>query len=301
MFSSYHAIENGIDDDYKALNPIIDSKKLLVIVDRNNKFLGFKVGDGKKKYNDISFFKSGSNDTTTPIKIDIDDELSDTSTNPVQNKVITEALRNINIPIDNEINEESENPVQNKVIATELRKLFQSVSDGKQLIALAITDKGVITSATDSFEQMAKNIMSLKKNDLDIRVYDIFTSIIPLGDLSVANMKDSVNIKTQIPTGVSFTEVFTEIKLNGLSVASMTDTVSTSDIDFVVHYYTIDISKKSKYTYNQDYVLTDTKFGLKTGYEYYGVEETIDSGRMQSIELDFTKFASVEEVTISNG
>ena len=65
MFSSYQAIENGIDDDYKALNPIIDSKKLLVIVDRNNKFLGFKVGDGKTKYNDIDFIKLGNSDKSS--------------------------------------------------------------------------------------------------------------------------------------------------------------------------------------------------------------------------------------------
>lgn len=227
--------------------------------------------------------------------IDVDDEISDTSENPVQNKVIAEALKNVKIPVDNEINAESENPVQNKVIAAELEKLFQSVSEGKRLIALAITDRGVITSATDSFEQMAKNIMSLKRNDLDIRVSDTFSPV-TLDGLSVANMKDSINIETQIPTDVSFSEVFAGIKLGGLSMASMTDSIATNE---VIKYYTIDISKKSKYTYNQDYVLTDTKYELKTNYEYYGVEETIDSGRMESIELDFTKFANVEEVTIN--
>lgn len=35
---------------------------------------------------------------------------------------------------------------------------FQSVSDGKELIADAITDKGVTTSATDTFQTMATNI-----------------------------------------------------------------------------------------------------------------------------------------------
>ena len=232
--------------------------------------------------------------------IDVDDEISDTSENPVQNKVIAEALKNVKIPVDDEINAESENPVQNKVIAAELEKLFQSVSEGKRLIALAITDRGVITSATDSFEQMAKNIMSLKRNDLDIRISDTFKPV-ALGGLSVVSMKDSVNVKTQIPTGVSFTEVFVGIKLGGLSVASMTDTVSTSDIDFVVHYYTIDISKKSKYTYDNNYVLTDTKYELRTDYNYVGTEETIDAGSLKSVQLDFTQFASTEEVNIISG
>ena len=37
-------------------------------------------------------------------------------------------------------------------------ELFQSVSEGKSLIAAAVTDKGVETAATDSFTTMAGNI-----------------------------------------------------------------------------------------------------------------------------------------------
>lgn len=37
-------------------------------------------------------------------------------------------------------------------------ELFTSVSDGKTLVAAAITDKGVATAATDTFAQMAENI-----------------------------------------------------------------------------------------------------------------------------------------------
>lgn len=40
-------------------------------------------------------------------------------------------------------------------------EVFQSVSNGKELIADAITDKGVSTSASDSFQTMAENIESL--------------------------------------------------------------------------------------------------------------------------------------------
>lgn len=41
-------------------------------------------------------------------------------------------------------------------------QLFQSVSDGKSKIAEAITDKGVATSANDSFDTMAGNIRSIQ-------------------------------------------------------------------------------------------------------------------------------------------
>jgi len=40
-------------------------------------------------------------------------------------------------------------------------EVFQSVSNGKTLIAAAITDKGIQTAATDSFQTMASNISSL--------------------------------------------------------------------------------------------------------------------------------------------
>ena len=67
--------------------------------------------------------------------------------------------------IDKELDINSENPVENKVISskleeldTELIDIKKSVSDGKELVATAITDKGVATSQTDSFATMAENI-----------------------------------------------------------------------------------------------------------------------------------------------
>ena len=67
--------------------------------------------------------------------------------------------------IDKELDINSENPVENKVISskleeldTELIDIKKSVSDGKTLVATAITDKGVATSSTDNFATMAENI-----------------------------------------------------------------------------------------------------------------------------------------------
>lgn len=44
------------------------------------------------------------------------------------------------------------------VDAMVIKEVFQSVSDGKELIALAITGKEIYTSAEDTFAQMAENI-----------------------------------------------------------------------------------------------------------------------------------------------
>ena len=49
-----------------------------------------------------------------------------------------------------------------KTLKGAINELFQFVSNGKELIASAITDKGVITSNNDTFQQMANNIRSIK-------------------------------------------------------------------------------------------------------------------------------------------
>ena len=67
-----------------------------------------------------------------------------------------------NITIDTALSETSENPVQNKVITSKLNEVFQSVSNGKSLIASAITDKGVSTDAEATFDTMAGNIMAIE-------------------------------------------------------------------------------------------------------------------------------------------
>ena len=67
-----------------------------------------------------------------------------------------------NITIDAALSETSENPVQNKVITSKLNEVFQSVSDGKSKIAAAITDKGISTAADATFNTMANNISKIE-------------------------------------------------------------------------------------------------------------------------------------------
>ena len=71
-----------------------------------------------------------------------------------------------------EFTEEGENPITASSVSysnttsgmtsgnvqNAIDELFQSVSEGKSLIAAAVTDKGVETAATDSFATMAGNI-----------------------------------------------------------------------------------------------------------------------------------------------
>lgn len=56
---------------------------------------------------------------------------------------------------------ESGIPADAAAVGAELKKCFQSVSDGKALVASAITDKRVPTDATATFAQMAENILKI--------------------------------------------------------------------------------------------------------------------------------------------
>ena len=84
--------------------------------------------------------------------VDAPVELTDTVINHITNKVA-------------EIERESELfQYENRVttLETQVNELFQSVSDGKTLVANAITGKGVPTSSTDTFATMASNISNIR-------------------------------------------------------------------------------------------------------------------------------------------
>lgn len=76
--------------------------------------------------------------------------------------------------VDTQLSATSKNPVENRVITGELNKVFQSVSDGKALIASAITDKGVNTESDATFETMANNIAKISP-----AIVDTATPLIP--------------------------------------------------------------------------------------------------------------------------
>ncbi len=63
------------------------------------------------------------------------------------------------------INVESYNNLNISKNATGLTEVFQNVSNGKKLIASAITDKGINTSNTDTFQTMANNINKIESDD----------------------------------------------------------------------------------------------------------------------------------------
>ena len=124
-----------------------------------------------------------------------------------------------------------------------------------------------------------------------------------VGDITInrsvvlINPQDTAIVGVQVPVGYTLSENVTSITLNRSVL--FTDPEENIIISKIVMFYMVDTSKAGKYTYDSRYVTVNDAYKLKTEYNYYGIEETIDSGRMESIQLDFTQY-TVEGVDITN-
>ena len=124
---------------------------------------------------------------------------------------------------------------------------------------------------------------------------DLFNADIPLiSDMSVITFGDSVATGTQIPTPASITELFGEIALNGaMSVIGFTDSIYVGEI---IKHYILNVSDGE---YDSRYVTADGAYMMKTEYKYTSTEQTIDSGKMCSVAIDYTGL-TVESVVVEN-
>ena len=88
-------------------------------------------------------------------------------------------------------------------IYTAINELKTSVSNGKSAVASAITDKGVSTSVSDSFSQMATNINQIKTGINGVPVYG--TDFTYTGNYQIISEDDSGNWKIKFLTSGIFT------------------------------------------------------------------------------------------------
>ena len=74
---------------------------------------------------------------------------------------------------------------------TRIEELFQSVSNGKELLASALTDKGIPTLASESFEEIARKILSLGSGEVE----ELFNLITKNGDSLATKNGDNLIYK----------------------------------------------------------------------------------------------------------
>ena len=140
---------------------------------------------------------------------------------------------------------------------TEVESLKSSVSEGKSLIASAITDKGVSTSSTATFQTMATNIKNIKTT----------TTII-----------QQVNGILENTAGVSLTSTTVQLYNNGaterISISrGILFNVSLNDYKFSIYVFDL---KNSKYYYiyssaTSSYTFRITSSSFTTGMALFNV------------------------------
>ena len=82
---------------------------------------------------------------------------------------LIEKVNNIGLELKQKANDfDSLRLTNDKTITGAINELFTSVSNGKSLLASAITDKGISTLATDSFETMKENILKINSNNVNV-------------------------------------------------------------------------------------------------------------------------------------
>ena len=129
-------LTDKINVDIAAQKQYIDSKTSAIVSDVNS---NFKDVDGA-----ITKLNNGLNNSVSSL------------TNLING--VDDRVDGVNTQISN--------------INNNINELFQSVSDGKEEIAEAITDKGITTSATASFETMANNIRKIETSSEPIEPVD---------------------------------------------------------------------------------------------------------------------------------
>lgn len=93
-----------------------------------------------------------------------------------QGKVLKDAIDGIDLSASNITYDNVETGMTATDVQDAIDEVFTSVSNGKELIADAITDKGVTTSATDSFSTMADNIAAIPSGGSGGKAYFIRTA-----------------------------------------------------------------------------------------------------------------------------
>ena len=131
--------------------------------------------------------------------------------------------------------------------------------------------------------------------DGELEFSDIFSnSVYKEPGISVVAFGENVNMDMQTPAPSSIADLFNVIQIPSIGIVGFSDALSAGEII-------------EKYVFNteagdySEYVASDTSYKLKTVYEYTGVEQSIDSGRMCAVEINTEQFSNVESVVVENG
>ena len=114
--------------------------------------------------------------------------------------------------------------------------------------------------------------------------------------VSVKAFTDTLTVSMQEPTLSGFTEKLATIKVPVVGFIGFSDSIVLNE---VITNYIFETSKKASYSYDSNYLDAEDAYKLKTEYKYTSTEQTIDSGKMCSVAIDYTGL-TVESVVVTD-
>ena len=112
----------------------------------------------------------------------------------------------------------------------ELNELKNSVSNGKTLIADAITDKGVPTSATDTFQTMANNIRDINGGGSGGATEEFYGDIVVNKTTVNVNNVDTDSIKIKLNQRPTNNQIVTITTSSHITLIDLLDTPSDDNV-----------------------------------------------------------------------
>ena len=233
--------------------------------------------------NNFSKINRAVRDGIPVVNTPVDEEMSDTSENAVQNKVIKkyidDAIANVgggsDIVVDTEISSTSTNPVQNKVVYSELQKKQGTINDLADIRSGAALGKTALQSIPS--EYVTESELTEKGYATTSQVNDKQDRINDLEEIRSGAAKGATALQSEQYKGT-----VTGVKINGTTKSPSSGVV---DLGTVITAHQ-DISGK------QDNLVSGTNIKTINGQSILG-EGNIEI----KTEVDTSSFATREELT----
>ena len=186
----------------------------------------------------------------------------------VNETYVDNAIENIsasNIPIQDTANNFTATNVEEA-----LAELFQFVSNGKTLIASAITDMGIATSNTDSFEVMANNIRMISSGSGEITTHTITNN---LTNCTTNNNNESVLSNSSYSAIITANNGYTNLSITvTMGEIDITSNVVRGNVINIPNV-TGNISITARATQSSTEVVIDESLEILTSFNYINMTE----------------------------
>ncbi len=111
---------------------------------------------------------------------------------------------------------------QNKTVNSALDELYDEATTGKELVATAITNKGISTTSTDTYQTMATNINNIDTNHTEIN--QKLSNLESKHNTDIASLTGSIsNLNSNFSKDATWVDL--SQNLNSTNVASVTEYV----------------------------------------------------------------------------